>query len=89
MKYNQYDSVARPQLVQRPQLVHPTRARYFNPHNPEELSEIILELGGNFSQELEAQCMSRAELEFPARRLAFAQQYEKIVCSVVNGGYSV
>jgi len=63
---------------------NPSRVKYFDPHKPEELAEMFLDLSGRYNEETELQYMQQAELVFPERRNEFAMHYEKIVASVIN-----
>lgn len=62
----------------------PNRVVFFDPHNPANLADTLsaVMIGYNKNQDLVA--MRAAEIQLPARRLAFAHQYEMIVNKVIS-----
>ncbi len=61
----------------------PERAVFFDPHDPDELAEILLHANDNLGSEYESLCMERAAAMLPSRIADFARRYEDIVCDVL------
>lgn len=61
----------------------PTRAVFFNPHNPVELADVLLSVMASYNQSQDVGAMQVAGNQLSVRRLVFARGYEAIVNNVI------
>lgn len=63
----------------------PLRGEYFHPDDPEALAELMMRTMGAFDPARERDYFDQAAKELPGRITVFAQTYERIVKSVLDG----